>query len=114
MQRPYYPSNKCSQGHNSLFRSSTNGLDQYLVTYYDLSAQTPTAAKLRCSTEHLSLGSGDKRDSGKGLETYVDADFAGGWDPERADDADTLYSRTGYLCNQVCRVPSILAEQTSN
>ena len=57
MQRPYYPPNKCSQGQNSLFRSSTNGLDQYLVTY-DLSAQTPTAAKLRCSTVHLSLGSG--------------------------------------------------------
>ena len=33
----------------------------------------------------------------KGLEVYVDADFAGGWDPEHADDADTVYSRTGFV-----------------
>ena len=36
-------------------------------------------------------------DSTKGLEVYVDADFAGGWDPENADDADTVYSRTGFV-----------------
>ena len=32
-----------------------------------------------------------------GLEVYVDADFAGGWDPELADDADNVYSRTGFV-----------------
>jgi len=36
-------------------------------------------------------------DAARGLETYVDADFAGGWDPENADDASTLYSRTGFV-----------------
>ena len=35
-------------------------------------------------------------DPNKGLETYVDADFAGGWDPEKADNADNVYSRTGF------------------
>ena len=35
-------------------------------------------------------------DQNKGLETYVDADFVGGWDPENANDADTVYSRTGF------------------
>lgn len=36
-------------------------------------------------------------DPNLGLEVYVDADFAGGWDPENASDADTLYSRTGFV-----------------
>jgi hypothetical protein len=35
-------------------------------------------------------------DPNLGLEVYVDADFVGGWDPELADDADTVYSRTGF------------------
>ena len=44
-------------------------------------------------------------DSTKGLEVYVDADFAGGWDPENADDADTVYSRTGFvICYAGCPV----------
>ena len=38
-----------------------------------------------------------KPDPAKGLEVYVDADFAGGWDPEHADDTDTVYSRTGFV-----------------
>jgi hypothetical protein len=38
-----------------------------------------------------------KPDSSLGLETYVDADFAGAWDPENAGDADTVYSRTGFV-----------------
>jgi hypothetical protein len=35
-------------------------------------------------------------DSSKGLECYVDADFAGGWSNENADDADNIMSRTGF------------------
>ena len=38
-----------------------------------------------------------KPDPTKGLEVYVDADFVGGWDPENANDADTVYSRTGFV-----------------
>ncbi len=38
-----------------------------------------------------------KPDSMKGIEVYVDADFAGGWDPADAMNADNIYSRTGYV-----------------
>ena len=38
-----------------------------------------------------------KPDPTKGLEVYVDADFVGGWDPENTNDADTVYSRTGFV-----------------
>ena len=48
------------------------------------------------------LGSQDKGlvytvNTARGLETYVDANFAGRWDPANADDASTLYSRTGFV-----------------
>ena len=33
----------------------------------------------------------------KGLECYVDADFAGGWNLSDADEASSVYSRTGYV-----------------
>ncbi len=36
-------------------------------------------------------------DSKRGLEVWVDADFAGGWNPEEAGDADNVYSRTGFI-----------------
>eukprot|EP00957_Ditylum_brightwellii_P172117 13103793-Ditylum_brightwellii.AAC.1 len=36
-------------------------------------------------------------DISKGLEYYVDADFAGGYSPEIANDADNLLSRTGMV-----------------
>ncbi len=36
-------------------------------------------------------------DSTKGIEVYVDADFAGGWDPGHLLNADNVYSRTGYV-----------------
>jgi hypothetical protein len=36
-------------------------------------------------------------DPTKGIEVYVDADFAGGWDPGDAMNADNVYSRTGYV-----------------
>jgi hypothetical protein len=36
-------------------------------------------------------------DTSKGLECYVDADFAGGYSPETAHDADNLLSRTGMV-----------------
>ncbi len=31
-------------------------------------------------------------DSKQGIEVWVDADFAGGWDPSEAGDADNVYS----------------------
>ena len=36
-------------------------------------------------------------DKTKGLELFVDADFAGNWDPENTEDIDTARSRHGYL-----------------
>jgi hypothetical protein len=38
-----------------------------------------------------------KPDSSKGLEVYVDADFAGGWDPGDPGNAESVYSRTGFV-----------------
>jgi hypothetical protein len=38
-----------------------------------------------------------KPDSSKGLEVYVDADFAGGWDPGDPGNAENVYSRTGFI-----------------
>ena len=48
------------------------------------------------------LGSKDKGitfrpDPSKGLECFVDADFAGGWHKGDADNADAVMSRTGYV-----------------
>ena len=37
-----------------------------------------------------------RSDHSKGLEVYVDADFAGNWDPKGTEDADTARSRHGY------------------
>ena len=36
-------------------------------------------------------------DMSKGLECYVDADFAGGWSKEDVDNPDNVLSRTGYI-----------------
>ena len=36
-------------------------------------------------------------DTSKGLECYVDADFAGGWKEANADDTDKVMSQTGML-----------------
>ena len=36
-------------------------------------------------------------DLSKGLECYVDADFAGGWSNANASDAENVMSRTGYV-----------------
>ena len=38
-----------------------------------------------------------KPDDTHGLECYVDADFAGGWDKENPDDPDNVLCRTGYV-----------------
>ena len=48
------------------------------------------------------LGSRDKGikykvDLAKGLECYVDADFAGGWDQNDPQDASNLFSRSGFV-----------------
>jgi hypothetical protein len=47
-------------------------------------------------------GTGDKGitfmpDASKGLQCYVDADFAGGWNKGDATNADAVLSRTGYV-----------------
>ncbi len=36
-------------------------------------------------------------DSTKGIEVYVDVDFAGGWDPGDPLNVDNIYSRTGHI-----------------
>jgi hypothetical protein len=36
-------------------------------------------------------------DPTKGIEVYVDANFAGGWDPGDAINPDNVYSHTGYV-----------------
>ncbi len=36
-------------------------------------------------------------DSKQGIEVWVDADFAGGWDTSKAGDADNVYSLTGCI-----------------
>jgi hypothetical protein len=42
-------------------------------------------------------------DSSKGLEVFVDANFAGGWNPGDASNADNVYSHTGYvICYSGC------------
>jgi hypothetical protein len=38
-----------------------------------------------------------KPDPLKGLEVYVDADFADGWDPANPGNANNVYSRTGFV-----------------
>lgn len=38
-----------------------------------------------------------KPDTSRGLECYVDADFAGGWQKADAESADSVMSRTGYV-----------------
>ena len=38
-----------------------------------------------------------KPDNTHGLDCYVDADFAGGWDKENPDGPDSVLSRTGYI-----------------
>jgi hypothetical protein len=44
-----------------------------------------------------------KPDLKKGLEVFVDTNFAGGWDPEDAENADNVYSCTGYaICYAGC------------
>ena len=43
--------------------------------------------------------------SEKRIEVFIDADFAGGWDPEDALNADNVYSRTGYvICYAGCPI----------
>ena len=42
-------------------------------------------------------------DSKRSIEIFVDANFAGGWDPEDAENVDNVYSRTGYvICYAGC------------
>jgi len=42
-------------------------------------------------------------DSKRGIEVFVDANFAGGWDPEDAENADNVYPCAGYvICYAGC------------
>jgi hypothetical protein len=44
-----------------------------------------------------------KVDKSKGIEVYVDADFAGGWSSADADNADNVLSCTGFvICYANC------------
>ncbi len=43
------------------------------------------------------LGLRFKPDATRGLECFVDADFAGGWDRTDVDNAENVLSRTGYV-----------------
>ena len=44
-------------------------------------------------------------DKSKGLEVYVDADFAGAWSASDSDNADNVLSRTGYvICYANCPI----------
>jgi hypothetical protein len=45
-------------------------------------------------------------DPTKGIKVYVDANFAGGWDPGDAMNVDNVYSQTGYVI-QYAGCPSI-------
>jgi hypothetical protein len=36
-------------------------------------------------------------DHKRGLEVWVDADFAGGWNPSEADNADNVYYCDGFV-----------------
>ena len=36
-------------------------------------------------------------DPTRGLEVWVDAEFAGSWDPSEADSADNVYFLTGFV-----------------
>ena len=38
-----------------------------------------------------------KPDKSKGIECYVDANFAGGWSQADAENAENIISRTGYI-----------------
>ncbi len=38
-------------------------------------------------------------DKSLGIECYVDADFAGGWNITTSADADNIMSRTGFVVN---------------
>jgi hypothetical protein len=41
----------------------------------------------------------------KGIEVYIDADFAGEWDPDDPMNTESIYSRTGYvICYAGCPV----------
>ncbi len=63
---------------------------------------------MRIDRYHLSTkekGMIYRPDSNRGIEVFVDADFAGGWDPEDALNADSVYSRTGYvICYAGCPI----------
>ena len=38
-----------------------------------------------------------KPDIDKGMECYIDADFAGGWSKDSPDEPDSVPSRTGFV-----------------
>jgi hypothetical protein len=44
-----------------------------------------------------------KPDLARGLKVFVDTNFAGAWDPEDAENADSVYSHTGFvICYAGC------------
>eukprot|EP00984_Skeletonema_dohrnii_P032799 scaffold27521_cov99-Skeletonema_dohrnii-CCMP3373.AAC.2 len=53
-----------------------------------------------------------KPDKKKGLECYVDADFAGGWQHADAESAESVMSRTGYIMYAGCPIHWVSKLQT--
>jgi hypothetical protein len=52
-------------------------------------------------------------DRSRGLECYVDADFAGNWTNETSNDPDSVHSRTGYCIMYAgCPIISVSKRQT--
>ncbi len=55
--------------------------------------------------DNLERGIQYKIDKSKGLEVYVDADFAGGWSAADSENADNVLSRTGFvICYANCPI----------
>ena len=59
----------------------------------------------RYLVENVDKGIIYKVDKSKGLEVYVDADFAGAWNAADAENADNVLSRTGFvICYANCPI----------
>ena len=59
----------------------------------------------RYLVENVDKGIIYKVDESKGLEVYVDADFAGAWNAADAENADNVLSRTGFvICYANCPI----------
>ena len=77
---------------------------QYIKQYASVTTQCYHTRKLHTKKEGIIYNS----EISKGLECYMDADFAGVWSREVGDDADNFMSRIGMVimydnCPVYCR-----------